>query len=146
MFLYALNETVADLGAFAFSNHMEDVSGVLERLDFEAALEPIIFELGAGGADYGQALSDHHGARIDRRTKVLILGDGRSNHTDPRLDILAEIADRAKRVAWLCPEPAARWGTGDSEIPRYRPLPHAPDLPRHRPRPGTGAGRGAAGV
>jgi uncharacterized protein with von Willebrand factor type A (vWA) domain len=124
MFLYALNETVADLGAFAFSNHLEDVSEVLERLDFEAAMERIIFDLGSGGTDYGQALADlrdHHGRRIDRRTTVLILGDGRSNHTDPRLDILSEIADRAKRVVWLCPEPPGRWGTGDSEILRYRP-------------------------
>jgi uncharacterized protein with von Willebrand factor type A (vWA) domain len=124
MFLYALNETVADLGAFAFSNALHDVSEPLKRLDFEAALEHIILEMGSGGTDYGQALADlaeHHGERIDRHTTVLILGDGRSNHTDPRLDLLAAIADRAKRVVWLCPEPPGRWGSGDSEILKYRP-------------------------
>jgi uncharacterized protein with von Willebrand factor type A (vWA) domain len=125
MFLYALSETVADLGAFAFSHALADVSPVLKRMDFESALERILFEVGTGGTDYGQALMDlrdRHWETIDRRTTVLILGDGRSNHTDPRLDIFAEVADRAKRVVWLCPEPASRWGTGDSEIPRYRPF------------------------
>ncbi len=125
MFLYALNETVTDLGAFAFSNVLVDVSGPLKHLSFEAAMDHIILEVGSGGTDYGQAmidLRDNHWDQIDRRTTVLLLGDGRSNHTDPRLDIFAEMADRAKRVVWLCPEPTGRWGSGDSEILRYQPF------------------------
>ena len=125
MFLYALNETVADLGAFAFSNQLIDVAGPLKHLTFEAAMAFIIQEVGSGGTDYGQALidlRDQHWEQIDRRTTVLVLGDGRSNHTDPRLDIFAELADRAKRVVWLCPEPVARWGSGDSELLRYEPF------------------------
>ncbi len=125
MFLYALSETVADLGAFAFAHELRDVSGPLKHLTFEAAMDYIIQEVGSGGTDYGQALIDlreHSWDQIDRRTTVLILGDGRSNHTDPRLDIFAEVADRAKRVVWLCPEPPGRWGSGDSEILRYRPF------------------------
>jgi uncharacterized protein with von Willebrand factor type A (vWA) domain len=124
MFLYALNETVTDLGAFAFSNQLIDVSGPLKHLSFEMAMDYIVQEVGSGGTDYGQALvdlRDNHWEQIDRRTTVLVLGDGRSNHTNPRLDILAEMADRAKRVVWLCPEPVGRWGSGDSEILRYRP-------------------------
>jgi uncharacterized protein with von Willebrand factor type A (vWA) domain len=125
MFLYFLQETVADLGAFAFSHELHDVSGALKRMDFETAMEHILFEIGTGGTDYGQALADlkdRHWESIDRHTTVLVLGDGRSNHTDPRLDIFAELADRAKRVVWLCPEPDARWGTGDSEILKFRPF------------------------
>jgi uncharacterized protein with von Willebrand factor type A (vWA) domain len=124
MFLYALNETVADLGAFAFSHALVDVAAPLKAMDFESALEHILLEVGSGGTDYGQALvdlRDHHWEEIDRRTTVLVLGDGRSNDTDPRLDLFAEVADRAKRVVWLCPEPPGRWGSGDSEILRYRP-------------------------
>ena len=125
MFLYALQETVADLGAFAFSNELQDVSLPLKRLPFEAAFEHILFEVGSGGTDYGQALIDlknNYWESIDRHTTVLLLGDGRSNYTDPRLDIFAEMADRAKRVVWLCPEPAPRWGGGDSEILKFRPF------------------------
>ena len=125
MFLYALNEKVADLGAFAFSNELVDVGPALERLSFEQAMAHIVDTVGSGGTDYGQALVDlheDHWEQIDRHTTVLILGDGRSNHTDPRLDLFAEMADRAKRVVWLCPEPPGRWGSGDSEILRYQPF------------------------
>jgi uncharacterized protein with von Willebrand factor type A (vWA) domain len=125
LFLYYLQETVTDLGAFAFSNELHDVSAPLKRLDFETAMEQILFEIGTGGTDYGQALvdlKDRYWEQIDRHTTVLVLGDGRSNHTEPRLDIFAEMADRAKRVVWLCPEPMGRWGSGDSEILRYRPF------------------------
>ena len=88
-------------------------------------MDHILDVAGSGGTDYGQALVDlreNFWEQIDRRTTVLVLGDGRSNYTDPRLDIFAEMADRAKRVVWLCPEPPGRWGSGDSEILRYRPF------------------------
>ena len=55
---------------------------------------------------------------------MIILGDGRSNYTDPRPDLLEKIYRRAKRVIWLNPEPHAFWGIGDSEMPRYVPYCH----------------------
>jgi uncharacterized protein with von Willebrand factor type A (vWA) domain len=51
-----------------------------------------------------------------------VLGDARSNYGDPRLDLFAEIADRAKRLVWLSPESPGRWGSGDSCMLRYRPF------------------------
>jgi hypothetical protein len=124
LFLYALQGTVADLRAFAFSNQLKDVGPALTRLPFDDAITLILREVGGGSTDYGRALSDleaHHWDCIDRRTTVLILGDGRSNQADPRLDLFAELADRAKRVMWLCPEPRSRWGTGDSCMLQYQP-------------------------
>lgn len=125
LFLYALQGTVADLRSFAFSHALKDVAAPLETLPFDEAMALILSEVGGGATDYGQALVDlreHHWDCIDRRTTVLVLGDGRSNHSDPRLDLFAELADRAKRVVWLCPEPAGRWGSGDSEMLRFRPF------------------------
>ena len=124
LFLYALQGTVADLRTFAFSNRLADVAAPLARLPFDAAVDLILREVGGGGTDYGQAwadLRDHHGHAIDRRTTVLVLGDGRSNGADPRLDVFDEIANRAKRLVWLCPEAPGRWGTGDSCMLQYRP-------------------------
>ena len=57
----------------------------------------------------------------NRRTTIIGLGDGRSNHGNPRTDLFRSFAARAKRTIWLNPEPQPAWGTGDSEIPRYRP-------------------------
>jgi uncharacterized protein with von Willebrand factor type A (vWA) domain len=125
MFLHSLNESVTDLEAFAFSARLYDVSRTLERMAFEPAMEHIVKEAGGGSTDYGQALMDLQTLNwdvIDRRTTVIVLGDGRSNNADPRLDIFAEMADRARRVVWLCPEPPRRWGTGDSCMLQYEPF------------------------
>lgn len=73
-------------------------------------------------SDYGSAFADfveHHLDAVTPRSTVLILGDARSNHTDPRLDALRTIGDRARAVIWLNPEPARSWASGDSESDRY---------------------------
>lgn len=124
LFLYALQGTVADLRSFAFSHALKDVARPLETLPFDDAMDLILREVGGGSTDYGQAwvdLHERHWDCIDRRTTVLVLGDGRSNHTDPRLDLFSELCARAKRVVWLCPELPGRWGSGDSAMLRYRP-------------------------
>jgi uncharacterized protein with von Willebrand factor type A (vWA) domain len=124
LLLYALNERVADLRTFAFSARLEDVEPILDELDFEQAMRLIVDRIGSGSTDYGQALVDleeqHHGA-IDRRTTVLIMGDGRSNNTNPRIDLFQSLSEQAKRVIWLTPERENRWGTGDSCLLDYRP-------------------------
>jgi hypothetical protein len=57
-----------------------------------------------------------------RRTALVVLGDGRINRFDPQAWAFEEIAARCGAVLWLVPEPAVRWGTGDSALAAY--LPH----------------------
>ena len=124
MFLSALHGVVGDLRSFAFSNRLHDVTAPLDTLPFDAAMALIIKQAGGGSTDYGQAWVDLHQrdwSGIDRHTTVIVLGDGRGNGADPRLDLFTELAARAKRVVWLCPEPPGRWGSGDSALLRYRP-------------------------
>ncbi len=125
LFLYALHGTVTDLRSFGFSHRLQDVAEPLEKLPFDDAMKFILSEVGGGATDYGQAwvdLLEQHEGCIDRNTTLLVLGDGRSNHANPRLDLFAELAHRAKRVVWLCNEPPVRWGSGDSCMLQYRPL------------------------
>ena len=125
LFLYALHGTVTDLRSFGFSHRLRDVAEPLENLPFDDAMNFILREVGGGATDYGQAwvdLLEQHEGCIDRNTTLLVLGDGRSNHANPRLDLFAELAHRAKRVVWLCNEPPLRWGSGDSCMLQYRPL------------------------
>ncbi len=124
MLLYALHDRVTDLRAFAFSGRLADVDDDLRNKAFEQAMGDILRNHGGGSTDYGRALSDlseNFADAIDRRTTVLILGDARSNYGNPRLDLMAELADRAKRIVWLCPEQESLWGYGDSCMHRYRP-------------------------
>ncbi|MCF6328623.1 MAG: VWA domain-containing protein [Henriciella sp.] len=125
MLLYSLNEVVPDIESFAFSGRLKTVGDILERQDFNAAMDQIINSIGMSSTDYGQSLSDlktKHWQAIDRRTTVIILGDGRSNYGDPRVDLFQAASQRAKQVVWLCPESENQWGSGDSELLRYRPF------------------------
>ena len=124
LFLYALNGTVLDLRSFAFSNRLADVAEPMQSLPFDDAMMQILQEVGGGSTDYGQAWADLHHEHlscIDRRTTLLVFGDGRSNDSNPRLDLFADLAERAARVIWLCPERPGNWGSGDSCMLEYRP-------------------------
>jgi hypothetical protein len=124
LFLYALHGTVLDLRSFAFSHSLFDVSEPMLALPFDDAMTQILREVGGGSTDYGQAWEDlhhEHLSSIDRRTTLLVLGDGRSNYGNPRLDLFADLAERAARVIWLCPERPGSWGSGDSCMLEYRP-------------------------
>ncbi|MEA2754131.1 MAG: uncharacterized protein QOJ54_420, partial [Aliidongia sp.] len=107
LLLYALNEALSDIRAFAFSGSLIEVSGFLDTMETDAAIGEILRRVGFGSSNYGQAFADFEAGWIDavtRRTSVLILGDGRGNFTDPRTDIVKRIGERARRVIWLNPE------------------------------------------
>jgi uncharacterized protein with von Willebrand factor type A (vWA) domain len=55
---------------------------------------------------------------VDRRTTVVILGDGRTNYLPDEAAAVRRLRERARALLWLCPEGPARW-TGDSAMPRY---------------------------
>jgi hypothetical protein len=127
LFLYSLHEVIAQLEAFAFSDSLIPVGDILNNNDVEQAIPEIMNAIGFRSTDYGQALLDYESGfmdDLDRNTTIIILGDGRSNFTDPRIDIMRRMHDRSKAVIWLNPEPETFWGTGDSEMPRYRPFCH----------------------
>ena len=127
MFLYNLNEALSDLRSFAFSSSLVAVDDILNTNDLEEAIPKVLDKIGFMSTDYGRALDDlrsEFADTIDRRTTVIILGDARSNYGDPRADVMRWINQRARRVVWLNPEPETFWGTGDSEMRRYRPYCH----------------------
>ena len=127
LFLYSLHEVIAQLEAYAFSDSLIPVGDILNNNDVEQAIPKIMNAIGFRSTDYGQALLDYESGfmdDLDRNTTIIILGDGRSNFTDPRIDIMRRMHDRSKAVIWLNPEPETFWGTGDSEMPRYRPFCH----------------------
>ena len=121
-FLYSLNEVVDRMDAFAFSGRLISVNDILDDNGVEGAILKVLQTIGFQQTDYGRSLQDfseQHLDRLDRRTTVIFLGDGRSNFADPRLDLMREIHDRARAVIWLNPEPESYWAQGDSVMHRY---------------------------
>ena len=78
----------------------------------------------AASSDAGAALtswSERFGPLLTARTTVLILGDARNNGRDPGLDALERIADGARRVIWLSPEPRGAWRLAGCDLSKYAP-------------------------
>jgi len=124
MLIYSLNEVLADVRAFAYTSTMSEVSDILENRTIDDAISHIMTTIGFGSSNYGSSLEDFEAGwtcDVTNKTSIIILGDARGNGTDPRTEILARIANRAKRVIWLNPEYRSSWGTGDSDMYRYAP-------------------------
>ncbi|OQR63941.1 hypothetical protein B6E66_11375 [Streptomyces maremycinicus] len=128
LLVQALHDQFSKVRVFAFVNRIDEVTGLLEhgaadpeglgaRIRAEATLTGY-----HGSSDYGVALGEfveRYGAAVGPRTTVFLLGDARTNMSDPNLAALRQIAGQARHVHWLNPEPRSLWGTGDSAAPEY---------------------------
>lgn len=128
LLVQALHDQFSKVRVFAFVNRIDEVT----RLLVHGAADPE--GLGAriraeatltgwhGSSDYGVALGEFaelYGDAVGPRTTVFVLGDARTNMSDPNLPAVRQIAERARRVYWLNPEAHTQWGTGDSAAPAY---------------------------
>jgi uncharacterized protein with von Willebrand factor type A (vWA) domain len=125
--VYQLQDQVKRTHSFIFISDLVDITMDLEEHDSRVAVEKVMRENPPGyySTDLGNSLATFnrdHMSLIDSRTTVIILGDGRNNHNDPRLDIAADMQRKARRLFWFCPEPPPQWGTGDSDMHLYAPL------------------------
>ncbi|MGW7256634.1 VWA domain-containing protein [Streptomyces sp. NPDC054834] len=131
LLVQALHDQFSKVRVFAFVNRLDEVTGLLEhgaadpeglgaRIRAEATLTGW-----HGSSDYGVALgefAERYGDAVGPRTTVFVLGDARTNMSDPNLAAVRHVAGRARRFYWLNPEPRPQWGTGDSAAPAYAEL------------------------
>ena len=127
LFLYSLNDVLPKIRSFCFSNQMGEVTELFNEREVADAIDEAMRLHGMGGSDYGRSLMDFEEQCLNKLTNnstVIILGDGRNNQADPRLDILKKVYLKARQVLWLNPESRANWGSGDSEMLRYQSACH----------------------
>ncbi|MFD5340752.1 vWA domain-containing protein [Streptomyces hawaiiensis] len=131
LLVQALHDQFSKVRVFAFVNRIDEVTGLLEhgRADPEGLGSRIRAEAAVtefhGSSDYGMALgefAERYADAVGSRTTLFVLGDARTNRSDPNLPALRRITERARRVHWLNPEQRSRWGTGDSVAPAYAEL------------------------
>jgi len=125
-FLYELQGQVRKTHAFAFIDHLEYVSDDFSDSDTNAAISTVLRRMPPGhyNTDLGWSLdnfSHDYMDTLDSRTTLIVVGDGRNNYNDPRLDLFTRMSRRAARTIWLNPDPPALW-YGDSDMPKYAPL------------------------
>jgi uncharacterized protein with von Willebrand factor type A (vWA) domain len=125
-FLFALQGQVRKTHAFAFIDHLESISEDFSGANADEAIQSVLWRMPSGhyNTDLGWSLNDFQNEYMDTLnsgTTLLIVGDGRNNYYDPRLDIFSAMSRRATRTIWLNPEPPALWH-GDSDMPKYAAL------------------------
>ena len=125
-FLFALQGQVRKTHAFAFIDHLESISEDFSGTNADEAIQSVLWRMPSGhyNTDLGWALNDFNSEYMDMLnsgTTLILVGDGRNNYNDPRLDIFSHMSRRATRTIWLNPEPETMWH-GDSDMPRYAPL------------------------
>ena len=125
--LYELQDQVSKSHAFAFIDHLEYITPDFQGNRANEAIQQVLIRMPPGyySTDLGHSLqnfADDYLDTIDHRTTLIVVGDGRNNYNDPRLDIFRKMARRSRRTLWLNPELPMLWGSGDSDMLDYLPL------------------------
>ena len=126
-FVYSLQDLYSKVRSFIFVADVGEITRLFEERDIHEAIETAlhgdVINVYAH-SDFGRAFKAFHrdflGA-VNKRTTVIVLGDGRNNYNLPHEWVLRDVQQRAKQVIWLNPENRMTWGFGDSEMDRYAP-------------------------
>ncbi len=130
MLVYALREQFSKVRAFTFVDDVHEVTGdFVPGADPEETMRRLTESVRHaslwGRTNYGRSLRrfhEQHADAIGPKTTLLVLGDARSNYTDPGLEPLREMVGAARHAWWLNPEHRRQWDTGDSAATDYAAL------------------------
>ena len=123
--VHGLQDLFTQVRSFAFVADVVETTELFRDHPAEQALGRIfggdVLDTAANsdyGAVFGEFVAEHSSA-VNRRTTLLVLGDGRNNAKDANLPAFEEITRRARETVWLTPEPRYSWGLGSCDLPAY---------------------------
>ncbi len=126
---HAIASELASVRSFVFVEGIDEVTGLFSpRNNFADSVARIATEADVvradGHSDYGRSFDEfveRYLEAVTPRTTVIVTGDARSNYRAPSDEAFRSIAERARAVFWLNPEPERFWNTGDSIVSAYAP-------------------------
>jgi hypothetical protein len=123
--VHGLQNLFGQVRTFAFVADLVEITDLFEDHPVEQALGLVfggdVLDVDAN-SDYGAAFGtfgEEYGSAVNRRSTVIVLGDGRGNGNPPNAEAFAEITRRARETIWLTPEPRYSWGLGSCDLPEY---------------------------
>ena len=127
MLVYAIQNQFSKVRSFVFIDGIDEVTDFFRNTDdIQEAIHRVNTEADVvwvdGHSDYGHAFEvfwERYGKSIGPKTTVLLLGDARNNYHASQAWVVKEIANKARHVYWLNPEPKSYWNTGDSIVGEY---------------------------
>ena len=126
--VYQMQSLFSKVRTFVFVAEMAEVTQLFEEQTMHRAVDEIfsgrILDADVN-SDFGKAAEqfrNEHLSTINHRTTVVILGDGRNNGKYPNAEALEEIAQHAKQLIWITPEPKWGWSLGSCDMPLYEKI------------------------
>jgi hypothetical protein len=124
--IFALQDVISRTHAFAFIDHLEDISPDFKDRQAREAVQRVLERMPSGyyNTNLGFSLAnfyDRYLDLVDSRTTILVVGDGRNNYSDPRTELFRILARRSRQTIWINPESPRLWGSGDSDMLEYAP-------------------------
>jgi uncharacterized protein with von Willebrand factor type A (vWA) domain len=124
--IFALRDQIRRTHAFAFIDHLEDISPDFEGRQAREAVQNVLERMPSGyyNTNLGFSLANFcndYLDLVDGRTTLLMVGDGRNNYSDPRVDLFRILARRSRQTIWINPESPRQWVSGDSDMLEYAP-------------------------
>lgn len=111
--------------SFVFVRDVDEITSLLRDMGTDSALARVL----SGAAvpthetsSYQRALADFEsrfGADLDKRTTLVVLGDGRTNYLGDGVASLRRLVGSVRALLWITPEGRDAWGSGDSAMHRY---------------------------
>jgi len=123
--VYAMSRRFAGMRTFLFVDEIAEVSPDLKTDRVKEAVGRAISQAKCsriGISNFGQVFemfNRQYGHILNAKTSVIILGDGKNNWYQPRLEELKSISQKVKKLIWLNPEPRDKWNQDDSIIGLY---------------------------
>jgi uncharacterized protein with von Willebrand factor type A (vWA) domain len=126
--LQAMTAEFSRMRSFAFVDGVDEVTGHLKDVASFLEVRHVLYRADViredGHSDYGAVFErfwERHGHGVNSRSTIIITGDARSNHREPRVESLRELHGRARKVYLLNPEPVRDWNSTDSIVDVYLP-------------------------
>ena len=127
MLVYAIQNQFSKVRSFVFIDGIDEVTDYFKATDdIQEAIHRVNTEADVvwvdGHSDYGHAFEvfwQKWGKDVGPKTTVLLLGDARNNYHASQSWVVKQMADKARHVYWLNPEPRSYWNTGDSIVGEY---------------------------
>lgn len=124
----AIHAELSRVRSFAFVDGVGEVTDLFANALYDIPVARFVEQKGVLGPDghsdygrvFGQFVERHLLEAVGPRSTVIITGDARTNYRPTNARALQTIADRARRVYWLNPEPHERWDAEDSVVGEYR--------------------------
>lgn len=121
----AAQELFAGTRSFVFVSELGETTALFSERGLAGAFARIasgrVVPLVAD-SNYGRVFREFEarcGSELDRRSTVVVLGDGRTNFHADGADVVRRLRERCGALLWICPDARGVWGAGDSAMSRY---------------------------